>query len=249
MAFKKKSIFIAFFFTFLFVVPLVFAATSADFQTKAQKYIDNNCDKKKLTNQKSLLCYLFYKSQEQEATLAQHETRITDLETSASEPKTVIFADNRPQPFNSEWVDVRGGYTSLTLSLSITGSISDYGVHFTNDPENATDQTGYTVQTFVHCNNASTCPVTTIPILGDYYQISTGTANGNITATGILRKEQGYSPDKVIKMCFNVANGSLRVLQAANCGSDVQWEVPVKCVSGQPCKPDNPNDPYYLNNN
>ena len=57
-----------------------------------------------------------------------------------------------------------------------------------------------------------------------------------------------FTLDKTINVCFNVANGSLRVLQGNSCSPDVRWQIPVKCVSGEPCKPDNPNDLYYLNN-
>lgn len=61
--------------------------------------------------------------------------------------------------------------------------------------------------------------------------------------------ESGFISDKTVHVCFHVPNGSLRVLQAADCGSDVHWQIPVNCVDGKPCKPDNQNDLYYLNNN
>lgn len=80
------------------------------------------------------------------------------------------------------------------------------------------------------------------------------TGIGQTGATGLQGPKgdtgmAGFIQDKVINICFNVANGSLRVLQAVTCGSDVWWKIPVQCVSGAPCKPDNPNDLYYLNNN
>lgn len=61
--------------------------------------------------------------------------------------------------------------------------------------------------------------------------------------------DAGYTPAKEINVCFNVPTGNLRVLRGTTCFPDVRWTIPVKCVSGEPCKPDNPSDPYYINNN
>lgn len=61
--------------------------------------------------------------------------------------------------------------------------------------------------------------------------------------------DSGYVPAKEINVCFHVPNGSLRVLRGTTCFPDVRWKIPVQCVSGEPCKPDNPDDPYYINNN
>ncbi len=44
-------------------------ASSSTFLTQAQKYINQNCNKKNLANQIALLCYLFNKSQEQDASI------------------------------------------------------------------------------------------------------------------------------------------------------------------------------------
>src|SRR6266700_440939 len=44
-------------------------ASSSTFLTQAQKYINQHCDKKNITNQTALLCYLFNKSQEQDANI------------------------------------------------------------------------------------------------------------------------------------------------------------------------------------
>lgn len=61
--------------------------------------------------------------------------------------------------------------------------------------------------------------------------------------------DPGYSPSKEVNVCFNVPTGSIRVLRGNSCFPDVRWKIPVQCVSGEPCKPDNPADPYYINNN
>src|SRR6266566_2303819 len=45
-------------------------ASSSDFLTQAQKYINQNCSKKDITNETALLCYLFNKSQEQDTSIA-----------------------------------------------------------------------------------------------------------------------------------------------------------------------------------
>jgi len=61
--------------------------------------------------------------------------------------------------------------------------------------------------------------------------------------------DAGYTPSKEINVCFDVSTGNLKVLQGSTCFPHVRWKIPVKCVSGEPCKPDNPNDLYYINNN
>lgn len=60
--------------------------------------------------------------------------------------------------------------------------------------------------------------------------------------------DPGYTPAKEVNVCFHVPTGGLRVLRGSTCFPDVRWKIPVQCVSGEPCKPDNPNDPYYISN-
>jgi|GEM_PF-4931504 len=65
-------------------------AASADFLTQAQKYINQNCGKNKLVDEKALLCYLFYKSQEQETDLTNANKDIQSLKTlTASQSSTI----------------------------------------------------------------------------------------------------------------------------------------------------------------
>lgn len=61
--------------------------------------------------------------------------------------------------------------------------------------------------------------------------------------------DSGYAPTKEVNVCFNVPTGNIRVLRGTTCFPDVRWKIPVNCVVGEPCKPDNPADPYYINNN
>ncbi|MBU3978522.1 copper chaperone PCu(A)C [Patescibacteria group bacterium] len=58
-------------------VPVFAVLSSSTFLPKAQKFIDNKCDKKKVDNQTSLLCYLFYKTEEL-------DKRVNVLEQSSS---------------------------------------------------------------------------------------------------------------------------------------------------------------------
>lgn len=60
--------------------------------------------------------------------------------------------------------------------------------------------------------------------------------------------DSGYTFTKEINVCFHVPTGALRVLRGTTCFPDVRWKIPVNCVAGEPCKPDNPADPYYINN-
>lgn len=61
--------------------------------------------------------------------------------------------------------------------------------------------------------------------------------------------DPGFTPSKEINVCFDVSTGTIKVLQGTSCFPHVRWKIPVSCVSGEPCKPDNPADLYYLNNN
>lgn len=61
--------------------------------------------------------------------------------------------------------------------------------------------------------------------------------------------DPGYIPTKEVNVCFDVSTGNLKVLRGSTCFPHVRWKIPVQCVLGEPCKPDNPEDPYYINNN
>ncbi|HRN96093.1 MAG TPA: hypothetical protein PLD54_01465 [Candidatus Levybacteria bacterium] len=102
------------------------------------------------------------------------------IQESIPEPRYITFAQNRPQPFDSEWIDVQG-YTSMDVNLSITGSIAEYSIHYTDNP----NISGFTEQIRVTCER-SVCLDQSMPILGKYYRISTGIATGNVTSLALL---------------------------------------------------------------
>ncbi len=95
MKLRKKYIIAAGLSIFLFSA--VAYASSQDFLTQAQKYIDENCGKKLISNQTALLCYVFYKSQEQDqsinainATLSPIPTQIQTLQNTAANQSNTI---------------------------------------------------------------------------------------------------------------------------------------------------------------
>lgn len=55
----------------------------------------------------------------------------------------------------------------------------------------------------------------------------------------------GFIPDKIINVCFHVDTAALTVMKGGTCFPHVHWKIPVQCVSGKPCQPDNPNDSFY----
>jgi len=93
--------------------------------------------------------------------------------------KQIVFAQNKPQPFNSDWIDT-SGFTKITINLAMTKWITQYSVEYSSDQVNITEQS------VVSCGNNLQCPETTLPLLGKYYRITTGTALGDVTATGVL---------------------------------------------------------------
>src|SRR3989344_2974403 len=90
----------------------------------------------------------------------------------AESSKQIIFAQNKPQPFNSDWIDT-SGFTKITINFSITKWITQYSVEYSDDKANIKEQS------VVSCGNSSQCPETTLPIIGKYYRITTGTALGD----------------------------------------------------------------------
>ena len=79
-------------------------ASSSNFLTQAQKYIKQNCSNKNLTNQTALLCYLFNKSQEQDASIASLSAtlspipgQITNLQNTAAGKSLHVFDANNQE--------------------------------------------------------------------------------------------------------------------------------------------------------
>ena len=119
---------------------------------------------------------------ELEATVATHESQIAALEQPSSE--TVIFAFNRPFPFNSDPVDTSGDWTKLTMSIGVSagGFICGYALQI---PDGSG---GWIEQLRVHCDCGASCDPTVVPVISDTMRLSTGTASGSLTAAGLLEK-------------------------------------------------------------
>ena len=62
----------------------------------------------------------------------------------------------------------------------------------------------------------------------------------------VLIGEEGFTPEKIIHVCFNVATADLTVMKNGTCFPHVEWKIPVQCVEGKPCVPDNPDDSFYI---
>lgn len=58
--------------------------------------------------------------------------------------------------------------------------------------------------------------------------------------------EPGVTAEKWVHVCFDVATANLFVMKGGTCFPHVHWKIPVKCVEGTSCKPDNPADSYYV---
>lgn len=56
----------------------------------------------------------------------------------------------------------------------------------------------------------------------------------------------GFTPDKWIYVCFHVDTAALTVMKGGTCFPHVTWKIPVMCVPGKACQPDNPNDSFYV---
>lgn len=115
----------------------------------------------------------------QRSALSQTEDKNNNVQGVNTASKQVTIANNQPQPFTSDWVDV-SGYSNITIDLSISNWITNYTVEYSDD------QSKITEQQVVICNNSTSCPQQSLSILGKYYRISTGTALGNVAASATL---------------------------------------------------------------
>lgn len=76
---KQISIFVSIIIFLFVLIPIYAAITSSQFLPKAQEFINNNCQKKHPGDEASLLCYLFYKTNELTTNQASIQSTITDL--------------------------------------------------------------------------------------------------------------------------------------------------------------------------
>ncbi len=83
---KKRStaLFISIGIFLIVAVPVFAILTSAPFLPGAQKFINNTCNKKHLSNQESLLCYLFFKTGELDTGLKNTQNTVAGLNTIVS---------------------------------------------------------------------------------------------------------------------------------------------------------------------
>jgi hypothetical protein len=97
---------------------------------------------------------------------------------------TVIFAFNRPFPFNSDPVDTSGDWTKLTMSIGVSagGFICGYSLQI---PDGSGE---WIEQIRVRCDCGASCDPTVVPVISDTIRLSTGTASGSLTAAGLLEK-------------------------------------------------------------
>ncbi len=113
---------------------------------------------------------------------------------SADTELTVIFAYNRPVSFTTLPVNIGTGWTKMTVSVGMSygGSITGYALRIpvvagviTQDP---TDNINWMEQIRVACDGGVGCPVITIPVISEFYEFSTGTSSGNVTAAAVVEK-------------------------------------------------------------
>jgi hypothetical protein len=95
----------------------------------------------------------------------------------------VVFAEDRPAPFTTDFVDVPTGYTSMTFHISHTGFLFGWSP-IANINSFVNEQHRF------NCVN-NVCPDVTVPVISWFYKFSTGTSDGNVTATATLNAIPG----------------------------------------------------------
>src|SRR5258708_4349149 len=71
-------------FIFFFLAGVAFASSS-QFLSQAQKYIDANCGNKKISDQVALFCYLFNKVQEHDTAIANINSTVSPIPSQISD--------------------------------------------------------------------------------------------------------------------------------------------------------------------
>jgi len=96
-------------------------------------------------------------------------------------PTTIVFAQDRPASFTTDFFTIPSGFSSMTFHVTTTGTL--YGWAPIANVNSFVNE-----QHRIVCTN-NICPDVTIPIISNYYKFGTGTSSGNITATAILNAE------------------------------------------------------------
>ena len=112
----SKKIVLGLTLTFILSATVAYATSSSDYLTKAQKYINDNCAKGKISNQTSLNCYLFYKLSEIGTQVDSNTSRIVALEnapTPTPAPSPTPSAHKELRTYDANDVEL-GLYTDRT---------------------------------------------------------------------------------------------------------------------------------------
>lgn len=165
---KFISFILAIFVLFVVVLP-AYALTSSDFLSQAQQWVDRHCSRARVSNETALLCYLFAKTSETDAAIADLQQRVAALENpptpspSPSPQPEIDFQTNFdeeftvPQGYNVMLIDILGGISFPWAP----GPSFDNGVSF---PEQ---------HRFFPADQS-----VIIPVLSDKYMIRSGGSTG-----------------------------------------------------------------------
>jgi hypothetical protein len=101
---------------------------------------------------------------------------------------TVIFAYNRPVSFTTDPVSIGEGWTKMTFSVGVSygGFLCDYALRVPAIPGVVSGE--LVEQLRVSCGCGVICPMISIPVISDFYEFSTGTSSGAVTAAGVVEK-------------------------------------------------------------
>lgn len=206
MNIKKKYIFPLVLSFFIFI-PLVYAAvSSSSFLPEAQKYIDSNCNSKHINHEplESAICYLFYKSQEQNIALKNQQNQITTLQNQVSTLQNQVSTIKAfltptvtptvtptptptviPTPTITSSGNIDFGSNLPTNQNGPTIQVPGSYTSLTLTVTSATPYNGWSVQVSMDGGNTwleqqrfncggPNCQSVTIPVIGDAYRISPG---------------------------------------------------------------------------
>jgi hypothetical protein len=194
MVFNKKAIVFAIILFFTVSVSAS-AFSSGSFLDSAQKYIDNHCSDKKISNEESLHCFLFYSIQNINHVLSYHSVEIKNLQNqNASLSAQLVSLQERvaslettptatptnipmPTPTTTQSITVSNGtiftapsgFKSMSITLFNTNGLPAWAptVSFDN---------GNTFNEQIRFSGLTTS--VTIPILSNTYRLNSGGSNG-----------------------------------------------------------------------
>src|SRR6266496_4500423 len=104
---RRKYFLLAGLSLFLFVSGGIAFASSSQYLTQAQKFINDNCSNKKIDNQTALLCYVFNKSQEQDVSIASLNTTLSPM------PSEINSLNNHQTQTDQSIANLQQGQSSI----------------------------------------------------------------------------------------------------------------------------------------